>query len=1083
MRKNIKAILLAVLATILVLSLVACGHQHAFSTEWTTSETHHWHAATCNHDEKQFESEHQFGAGTPNAEGTLISYTCRVCQYVKTEVVEHTHTFLPTWTTNETHHWHNATCGHQVKGDEGEHNFDAGVENNAGTHVVYTCQTCNYTKTQALPPHVCTFEGEWLVSTPATILAEGEEYRECTSDKCNLRETRPTSKVAVVSIAVTTQPSKTAYYVGENFAPAGIVVTATGANDTTADVTALVSYDKTTLVLGDTTVTVTYEGKTAVVEITVEEAPAIQNVTVTQARTTVEAGTTVLVEGYFVGVADEGSGAQKEILLKDVANDNLIAVQGIPDTYGTWPNVGYEKGDKVQLYATLVQKTGQPKKFLQFDETNNPANVSDTVVSKGNIVSYDLDNVTTITNWADFKAFFADVTQAQTYSYVRFKGTMYRARYDGASDGVALYRPHMNPSASGLASIKPDDARAVGFRANAIEANVGSAWGSYFNNASWTTSINASQPVEVDITAVYTNATSVNFIVTLLEANWLKKDPVLWNPTTPQEIVTEMAEAYLRQVGQLEYDQYSNRRMTFATPEEATAQELGYFDCSSYVTSVYTNAYGIDAIPFGMWQSTLYYTQYVKEHVGQEGFADAVAYWEALDYTTKEEQNKVLDDVRSMLQPGDILVYRHGSSSYGKTYEESNLRGHAILYMGNNQFSHSRGTSYQGNKGEAGMTYRKDPTKAKDRANASEHTLGTVQYLDASEVINIGTGSRMLFGERSDMVYNFSILRPLARTCETPTLTEQMAKRLTVAGLSFEKLTSAGINSGVTRGQEITYTLEITNHYDNEHKAVAFKDVMPEGVSFVSSNFGATATGNTINGTFNVAARQTLTLTWTVKVNSDTVVGTKLCNETTINGLLMKDITNIVVGYTTEQFNALATKAREFATSGATFDDPLAFAREVYKQALGVDLFGTHTTNSLLDTAGVSTKDPAEMFYNKFNTEGEYASMVAPNMYGGWDYYSGGDYSNNNLIRTVYEHNLTIGDVIVCRWYENTRVYIYVGNGQLVTIDTLTNTCAIANNGDEGWVKNGNNYEQKHLLGTLYAYQRYVVLRPAQLAN
>ncbi len=1085
MRKNIKAILLAVLAAILVLSLVACGHQHAYSTEWTTSETHHWHAATCNHDEKQFEGEHQFGAGTPNAEGTQISYTCRVCQYVKTEAVEHTHTFLPAWTTNETHHWHNATCGHQVKGDEGEHNFDAGVENNAGTHVVYTCQTCSYTKTQALPPHVCTFEGEWLVSTPATILAEGEEYRECASDKCNLRETRPTSKVAVVSIAVTTQPSKTAYYVGNTFDPAGIVVTATGANDTTADVTALVTYDKTTLVLGDTTVTVTYEGKTAVVEITVEEAPAIQTVTVTQARTTVEAGATILVEGYFVGVADEGSGAQKEILLKDVANDNLIAVQGIPDTYGTWPNVGYEKGDKVQLYVTLVQKDGQPKKFLQFDETNNPANVSDTILSKGNIVSYDLDNVITITNWADFKAFFADVTQAQTYSYVRFKGTMYRARYDGAADGVVLYRPHMNASASGLASIKPDGARAVGFRANVIEANVGSAWGNYFNNASWTTSVNASQPVEVDITAVYTNATSVNFIVTLLEANWLKKDPVLWNPTTPQEVVTEMAEAYLRQAGQLEYDQYNNRRMTFATPEEATAQELGYFDCSSYVTRVYTNAYGIDAIPFGLWQNTKNYTIYVRDHVGQEGFADAVAYWEALDYTTKEEQNKVLDDVRNMLQPGDILVYRHGSSSYGKNYSEDNLRGHAILYMGNNQFSHSRGTSFNANTTSmSGMSYETVPTKAKDRANASEHTYGTVQYLDASEVLAIGTGSRMLFGERSDMVYNFSILRPLARTCELPTLTEQMSKRLTVAGLSFEKLTSAGINSGVRRGQEITYTLEITNHYDNEFKAIAFNEVMPAGVSFVSSNFGAVASGQTVTGSFNVAARQKLTLTWTVKVNDDAVVGSKLCNVTTINGLLMKDITNVVVGYSQEQFNALATKAREFATSGATFDDPLAFAREVYKQALGVELFGTETAMTMANSFAVSSVEGEEKdFYYTFNKEAEYASMVAPYMYAGWDYYSASEYGENNLIRTPYEHNFTLGDVIVCRWFENTRVYIYVGNGELVAIDTLTKTCTLVQNGNEGWVKNGSNYEQAHLLGTLYAYQRYAVLRPAQLAS
>ena len=1033
MRKNIKALLLVVLALTVVFSLVACGHQHTFDSAWQSNETHHWQAATCKHD---------------------------------------------------------------VKNNEAEHNFNA-----AGR-----CIVCNYVK-----PHTCTF-GEWQVETPATMLQAGSEYRVCSDPTCNLRETRTTEKVAVASIAITTLPTKVSYVPGETFDVTGMVVTATGADNSTLDVTTLVTVDKTgALTVEDTKVVVSWEGKNAELEIVVAEIPVIPTVSVTEARTTVENGTLVIVEGLFVGVYDEGAGfSNKGILLKDVANDNLISVSDLPESYGTWPNVGYEKGDKVRLYATLLHETfegedatsnhTENKKSLVFNAESNPADIKDTVVSQNNLVSYKLENITTLETWADWQAFFVG-PQIENYTYVRIKGTVYLNKYTKASDGVTLFRLHPNTAFTDLATMQPSAHRAVGWRNSALEANIGGAWDSYFAGVSWSTNSNdgysKTKTMDVDFVTVLTSVNGINYQMTVLKAGWLKGNDQGPATQTNQDIVMEMANAYLRQEGQLEYDQYSNRRMTFATPEEATAQELGYFDCSSYVTSVFVNSFGIDAIPFGMWQSTLYYTEYVREHVGQEGFADAVKYWEALDYTTEEEQLACLDEVKSLLQPGDILVYRHGDKEYGANYKESNLRGHAMLYMGNNMFSHSRGTSYQGNKGETGMTYRNDPTKAIDTANGSEHAEGTVQWLDGNkEVFKIGTGSRMLFGNRDDMIYNFSILRPLARTCETPTLTEQMAKRLTVAGLSFEKLTSAGINSGVTRGQEITYTLEVTNHYGNEHTNVQFKDVLPQGVSFVSSNFGAVANGNEIVGTFNVEGRETVKLTWTVRVNDNAEIGSKICNETTINGLLMKDITNVVVGYTQEQFNALATKAREFATSGATFDDPLAFAREVYKQALGVDMFGAETAKTLLADLGVSTKDPAEMFYNKFNNEGEYSTMVAPNMYGGWDYYSGGDYANNNLIRTPYEHNLNLGDVIVCKWYENTRVYIYVGDGELVVIDSLTKTCELVENGNEGWVKGSvlketytfkkltdGNYYQAHLLGTLYAYQSYAVLRPAQLAQ
>lgn len=54
----------------------------------------------------------------------------------------HEHTFASFWVTNEEYHWHPSTCGHDVKGDEGRHEFTSETNENGGT--VYTCSICHY---------------------------------------------------------------------------------------------------------------------------------------------------------------------------------------------------------------------------------------------------------------------------------------------------------------------------------------------------------------------------------------------------------------------------------------------------------------------------------------------------------------------------------------------------------------------------------------------------------------------------------------------------------------------------------------------------------------------------------------------------------------------------------------------------------------------------------------------------------------------------------------------------------------------------------------------------------------------------
>lgn len=78
----------------------------------------------------------------------------------------------------------------------------------------------------------------------------------------------PTTKT-LSSISVTTQPTKTTYNAGENFDPAGMVITAHYSDSTSETITGYTVTDGNSLTAGKTSVTISYESKTATVAITV----------------------------------------------------------------------------------------------------------------------------------------------------------------------------------------------------------------------------------------------------------------------------------------------------------------------------------------------------------------------------------------------------------------------------------------------------------------------------------------------------------------------------------------------------------------------------------------------------------------------------------------------------------------------------------------------------------------------------------------------------------------------------------------------------------------------------------------------
>ena len=101
------------------------GHEHTYAEEWTTTESEHWKAITCGH---SVLAELNKGAHK-DEDGDSA---CDVCGYIP----EHFHTFEEGWTSDESSHWHRATCGHDtVKNDEAAHD---GYEEDG------ICDTCGY---------------------------------------------------------------------------------------------------------------------------------------------------------------------------------------------------------------------------------------------------------------------------------------------------------------------------------------------------------------------------------------------------------------------------------------------------------------------------------------------------------------------------------------------------------------------------------------------------------------------------------------------------------------------------------------------------------------------------------------------------------------------------------------------------------------------------------------------------------------------------------------------------------------------------------------------------------------------------
>ena len=172
-----KKFVLSLLVTVSIFAcsaFVACNntdestHEHTYSSAWTSDETYHWHVATCGHDVISGKAEHIWDGGVVTKEPTCTekgekTYTCTVCDKTKKEEITASgHTFSDEWESNETHHWHPSTCGHDVVSGKTVHSGNP-------------CAICGY---ESIPEHEHNLEHR--AAKPVTCTENGNiEYWEC----------------------------------------------------------------------------------------------------------------------------------------------------------------------------------------------------------------------------------------------------------------------------------------------------------------------------------------------------------------------------------------------------------------------------------------------------------------------------------------------------------------------------------------------------------------------------------------------------------------------------------------------------------------------------------------------------------------------------------------------------------------------------------------------------------------------------------------------------------------------------------------------------------------------------------------
>lgn len=406
------------------------------------------------------------------------------------------------------------------------------------------------------------------------------------------------------------------------------------------------------------------------------------------------------------------------------------------------------------------------------------------------------------------------------------------------------------------------------------------------------------------------------------------------------------------------------------TVESYTEQDVGYSNCAAWTHEAYWNAFDLD---IKQYQTA----QLCRLKMSQDKRVVFKAEKDGLDFSTDAKIAELEKQIKKILQPGDLVVFVREETGWG----------HVMMYVGSGMMMHCTGSNF-------------DWDGKQERFESSG-----IRYEPIDGWFNEGS-SRYLFNKKT-----VSIVRPLA-TFDGAIPQKTLDRMTTLRGVVAEKLCS--VNKGVTvsLGDEITYTIKLTN-YSLEKKVIDVSDVVPEATVYVS---GAQAkNGNNLSWKVTVPPEKTVSVSYTVKANirSQYIEGDSgkvghiplKCHDVYIKKTLTK-----------EEQDKIKAAAAELVDSGKR---DIALASAIYNKALGsFPVSDEHDADFILKSVFVNYVGNSDWpsRWQKLNPiSSNYNRMLAPDLYGGRQVIDEEITSGQGIerIRLVTEKNLVVGDIII----------------------------------------------------------------------
>ncbi|MBQ8535606.1 MAG: bacterial Ig-like domain-containing protein [Bacilli bacterium] len=647
--------------------------------------------------------------------------------------------------------------------------------------------------------------------------------------------------------------------------------------------------------------------------------------------------------------------------------------------------------------------------------------------------------------------------------------------------------------------------------------------------------------------------------------------------TEAQNMVKEVMKQYYVRGPYFQYN-YAKAEYYNLAPEEGTLQDNKYTVCAGYTHNVYNQAFGIlgstkymsadntfkeNAFPRYNYH-IIYAGQHAYKKIKSGGLTDdgnLLLYYEST--TNEKDTGGDFDRTRSVVRfvtgdtntssnsgdlariikkvkPGDLFVYTgHALIAYDTIDKDGDGTKDDVLILeatggGNEIHSRIPGTSrlyYTAHKSEYedALKYLNLEEEGIFRIVllSSIKKFVTDEELDCKEE-ECAIIRPFYKGSNSEAVFNFQ-----QTISKTDTAVKKSAIRVKYPSLHIEKTVSKGDNNSIYIGDELTYTIKVTNRSDitpttTTYPAFTINETLDSNVTCTDCT-GWTVSGTSITQTVSqkLAPGESITLTYTVKVKDDvsvvgeTITSTGSFYDTSTNkGILgTGTVENKVIP---KVVNYIDTYANCYDTYKDTYKG-LTLIDYIYSCALGKEFnFSEFKFSSLLKTSDPSKSgskieyvDPLDENHTQFQKMilNNYISGLAPTADTTPIYYFP-RFTSTNITRakTINAIDFNEGDVLIYDiaandyTHENgTYAYIYKGgtfvgvNGSGMTVRNAFNTTyhSYAYWNDQGisdYLNVTNSLykyddsqiwsgfttaEKKHILyQSLYGKDNYVILRP-----